>query len=104
MPEDQARTLLERTSLPRVTATTITGIDALLADIAASRAHGCFVTRGENVPDVTAMAVPLAINAETYGLAVAGPSHRMDAREPEIRGLLAAAREALSDKAMAGNG
>ena len=39
---------------------------------------GYFTTRGENVPDVTAIAIPIDINNERFGLAIAGPTHRMD--------------------------
>jgi DNA-binding IclR family transcriptional regulator len=95
MTEQEVHVLLKAPPLPRVTASTITTIYALLADIAVGRQRGYFVTRGENVPDVTAMAVPIAINNEFYGLAVAGPTHRMDVRETDIHAALAAARDAL---------
>jgi len=81
----------------RVTGHTITTIDALLADIAAGRASGCFVTQGENVPDVTAVAVPLWINNELYGLAIAGPAHRMDAHFSDIAGTLKQVGKSLSE-------
>ena len=48
------------------------------------RKLGYFMTQGENVPDVSAIAVHLSINNESFGLAVAGPSHRVDARFDEI--------------------
>ena len=89
-------------ALPCITSTTMTAVDALVTDIAEGRAKGCFVTRGENVPDVTAMAVPVAVNHELYGLAVAGPSHRMIEREAEIRAALAATRDGLLDQGLAG--
>lgn len=100
MPEQVARELLTVQPLPRITASTLTEVDGLLADIAAGRLRGAFVTRGENVPDVTAIASPIAINDEFYGLAVAGPSHRMDLRETEVRAALAAARDALRDQGL----
>lgn len=102
MKQEDLHKLLADAPLPRVTPATITDIDRLLADIAAGREAGCFVTRGENVPDVTAMAVPVAINNELYGLAVAGPSHRMNAREAEIRAKLAAAYDAAPDQELVG--
>lgn len=98
--DDDLRRLLTEESLPRITDMTITEVGPLMADIAAGREAGCFVTRGENVPDVTAVAVPVALNNEFYGLAVAGPSHRMDAREADIRAMLAAARDALADQGL----
>jgi DNA-binding IclR family transcriptional regulator len=101
LPEQEARSLLTVQPLPRITASTLVEVEALVVDIAAGRSRGCFITRGENVPDVTALAVPIAVNNEIYGLAVAGPSHRMDGREMGIETALAAARDALLDQGRA---
>ena len=62
----------------RITQNTITEPDALIFDILESRKRGYFVTRGENVPDVSAVSAFLNVNSETLAVAVAGPSHRMD--------------------------
>ncbi|MDP6174193.1 MAG: hypothetical protein QGF09_08520, partial [Rhodospirillales bacterium] len=51
--------------------------DAQAKDIAAGRDLGYFVTRGENVADVMAVAANLVLNGEPYGIAVAGPIQRM---------------------------
>jgi DNA-binding IclR family transcriptional regulator len=102
LPEGELRKLLANGPLPRVTAATITEIDSLLADIETGRAQDYFVTRGENVADVTAMALPVAINNELYGLAVAGPSHRMDSHEAQVGAALIASRNLLLDRALAG--
>jgi DNA-binding IclR family transcriptional regulator len=64
--------------LNKVTGSTITAQSRLVDDLAMSNERGYFVTRGENVADVTAIAVPVRVNNELLGLAVAGPSHRMD--------------------------
>ena len=97
LPWDERRAVLARVPRPQVTGSTLTDIAAIETDIAAGTQSGCFVTRGENVPDVTALAVPLAINGMVLGLAVAGPSHRMAAREAEIRQVLLATGNALRD-------
>lgn len=102
MEDKDLRELLNAGGLPCITAATITEMDTLVADINAGRANGCFVTRGENVPDVTAIAIPIAINNEFYGLAVAGPSHRMIEREDEIRTALTTTRDALLGQSPAG--
>ncbi|MDE2404367.1 MAG: IclR family transcriptional regulator [Sphingomonadales bacterium] len=91
----QARALLAEAGMPSVTPATRTSADALLAEFDAGRGDGCFATHGENVPDVTAFATPILLNADWYALAVAGPSHRMAAREHDIRAALTATREAL---------
>ena len=103
MKDQDLRSMLLESSLERVTGTTITEAEALLNDIADGRGQGCFITRGENVPDVTAMAVPIAVNHELFGLAVAGPSHRMDARDAEIRAALLETRDSLLDQGLVGN-
>lgn len=63
--------------LAAVTSRTLVDADRLEADLDESARRGYFMTQGENVSDVTAIAVPLSIHQETLGLAVAGPSHRM---------------------------
>ncbi|MCZ6575242.1 MAG: IclR family transcriptional regulator, partial [Gammaproteobacteria bacterium] len=54
-----------------------------------------FITRGENVADVTAIAVSLTIDEEVVGIAVAGPIHRMEANLDSYVQQLQAARQAL---------
>ncbi|HRP95343.1 MAG TPA: IclR family transcriptional regulator [Rhodocyclaceae bacterium] len=74
---DQLRALLERLPLARVTANTLTDIDTLLDDIEQGRRNGYFVTRGENVEDVSAIAIRREVNGEPFGIAIAGPSERL---------------------------
>lgn len=69
---------LKKQTLPKVTGNTIVTQSRLADDLAASAKRGYYMTRGENVVDVTAIAVPIRINNELLGLAVAGPSYRMD--------------------------
>lgn len=70
--------------LPRITDRTITAARRLKNDLDASRARGYYVTRGENVADVMALAAPVRIGTQTFGVAIAGPMHRMDANEPKL--------------------
>lgn len=84
--------------LTRVTSNTITTQPQLLAVLKEGVERGYFVTRGENVADVTAIAVPLNVNNELLGLAVAGPSHRMEPRlNDHLESLLAAQRQLRED-------
>lgn len=64
--------------LPRVTDRTITEPDKLRKELVASRARGLFITRGENVADVMAIAAPLRLGNMTLGIAIAGPLYRME--------------------------
>jgi DNA-binding IclR family transcriptional regulator len=78
--------------LPSVTPATITRPEDLLADLRVGQARGYFMTSGENVADVTALAVPVRVDGMALGVAVAGPSHRMAPAIPaEAAALLAAA-------------
>lgn len=76
--------LLGKLDLARVTDRTITSVDALRQDLAASEARGYFVTRGENVPDVMAISVARRVADDSYGIAVAGPIGRIESRLDEL--------------------
>jgi IclR family transcriptional regulator, acetate operon repressor len=65
----------------QVTSSTITDPDQLLTDIQRSRKRGYFVTRGENIADVMAIARACAMDGEMLAIAVAGPIHRL---EPKV--------------------
>lgn len=79
MPAAERNALLDRIKLTRITPNTITRRSALHKDLAAGLARGWAMTRGENVPDVHAVAAPFHIAGETYAVAVAGPAQRIDA-------------------------
>jgi DNA-binding IclR family transcriptional regulator len=78
MPAPERSALLAWLKLARVTPNTLTRREALEKDLALSRARGWYATRGENVPDVHALAVPVAVAGQGYAVVVAGPAHRMD--------------------------
>ena len=80
----EVRAWAEAQALPAVTAATLTDVEALLADIARGRRAGFFVTRGESVDDVYAVAVPVRWGDDALCIAVAGPAHRMDGHIDEI--------------------
>jgi DNA-binding IclR family transcriptional regulator len=95
LKDPELRALLDELPLPAVTAATLVDRQALLADIAESRKRGYYVTRGENVADVWAVAASLAINGETLAVAVAGPRHRMEMHLTACAGLLVATCDRL---------
>jgi IclR family transcriptional regulator, acetate operon repressor len=70
--------LLQRLPLPRVTMATITDREVLLTDLDQGRKRGYFVTKGENVVDVMAVAATVRLGGDSYGIAIAGPVHRME--------------------------
>jgi DNA-binding IclR family transcriptional regulator len=98
---DEVRQWLEQHPPQKVTDNTLTSYARLMDNLEEGKRLGYFTTRGENVPDVTAVAVLLSINSELYGLAVAGPSHRMDARFGAVAQALLDARRSLIDEGVA---
>ncbi|MEQ8232336.1 MAG: IclR family transcriptional regulator [Gammaproteobacteria bacterium] len=80
--------------LVAVTDQTLTSADTLCADLVRSRARGHYLTRGENVADVMAVAAPLAFGQALFGVAVAGPLPRMqDALAAHVTALATAIEE-----------
>lgn len=81
-------TLLDRLALTPATASTLTDHNQLLDDIVESRKRGYFITRGENVDDVMAIAIARQVYGETLGLAIAGPMERMIRHQERYRDTL----------------
>jgi DNA-binding IclR family transcriptional regulator len=70
-----------------VTPNTLATAAQLKLNLQQGRKRGYFVTRGENVIDVMAVAASLALDHEAFGIAIAGPLHRMEpalARHAEL--------------------
>ena len=89
MATEERGATLDRIKLARITPNTITRRSALEKDLAAGLARGWAMTRGENVPDVHAIAAPIRIAGETYAIAVAGPAQRIDANlQAHVRQLI----------------
>lgn len=85
--------------LARVTAHTITSTRRLKRDLGESRDRGYFVTRGENVADVMAIAATLRGGSGLFGVAVAGPMHRMEAAERSHAARLLQAVRSIEEQA-----
>jgi IclR family transcriptional regulator, acetate operon repressor len=81
MPSDKLDAWLHATDLKKVTDRTIVSTPRLKTDLAASRNRGYYMTQGENVSDVMAIAVPLHLGASTFGVAIAGPLQRLSDKE-----------------------
>ncbi|HBK07385.1 MAG TPA: IclR family transcriptional regulator [Acetobacteraceae bacterium] len=87
--------LVRKLSLPAITESTIKDANDLIRDIQQGRARDFFVTRGENVPDVMAIAIVRTVGEEPYGVAVAGPMARIEARSTAIFAALRKAGDTL---------
>ncbi len=90
LPTRELQALLETLERPAVTASTLVDAEGLMADIAESRRRGYSLTRGENVPDVWAVATTITLGAETVGVTLAGPRHRIEPAVDEAARLLMA--------------
>lgn len=84
MPKETRAQRIEKLKLKPVTDLTITSQRLLLREIQDCVARGYSVARGENSPDVTAIAMPLRISGMTLAISVAGPRARIDSSESVI--------------------
>lgn len=74
---DQRKAVIEQLPKPKMTDATLCDASALAADIEAGLRRGYQMTRGENVADVMAVAMPLSFGGDVFGVCIAGPMHRM---------------------------
>lgn len=97
----ELRDWLANHELGQITDNTITSYARLMDALAEGNRAGYYTTRGENVADVTAIAVPVCINDELFGIAVAGPAQRMESHFEAIAGRLKDAQRELVDRGVA---
>jgi len=83
--------------LPRVTEKTITSARRLKRELEESRRRGYYVTRGENVTDVMAIAAPALAGSVQLAVAIAGPLHRMEPAERKYVARLAETVRAIEE-------
>jgi DNA-binding IclR family transcriptional regulator len=77
LPAQDREQLIDRMELRQRTPQTITSRKALERDLAASIKRGWFMTQGEFLPEVTAIALPVLLADDHYAIVIAGPSARM---------------------------
>jgi len=96
LKETELRAWLKERKLQAITTATKVEHEALVQDVLDSRKQGYFVTRGENVSDVWAIAAFINVYNETLAVAVAGPQHRLESNVAEMAQLLVASCSFLS--------
>ena len=74
--------------LVKATAKSIINHGELQREVATGRTRGYFLTAGENVPDVGAVSCVLRVAGETFAIAVAGPTVRIQSNRQAIVRLL----------------
>jgi DNA-binding IclR family transcriptional regulator len=95
LPVDAMKDWLDKRPLRKVTKATLTSREQLEKDLDISRARGYFMTRGENVADVSAISASVILNNELFAIAVAGPGPRIDSQESSISQSLLKSRDRL---------
>jgi DNA-binding IclR family transcriptional regulator len=97
MTDEELTRILAELDRPQVTETTITNPEHLLADIQRSRKRGYFVTRGESIPDVMAVARTCEMDGELLAIAVGGPMHRLEPKLGSVGEALIRATSEIAD-------
>ena len=96
---DGLQAWLAQATLPQVTGHTLTTAATLTEDLIESKRRGYFLTRGESVSDVFAAAMPVRLNHDVLGIAVAGPQYRMENTLDHIAALMRAAVDDIEREA-----
>lgn len=78
LPEPRVREIVQATGLPRFTETTITSVEALLADLREARRRGFAVDDGEHEVGVRCIAVPVPGTSPAAAVSISGPSARIN--------------------------
>jgi DNA-binding IclR family transcriptional regulator len=89
MPPAEFEAFLAGTTLAQVTENTVTDIERFRDEIETGRRRGWFMTRGEHVVDVMAIAIVHFVDGEPLGIAVAGPMARMERNRDRTLAVLA---------------
>ncbi len=95
MAEDERRALMAQLSFERFTPRTISGVAQLEAELEKSAELGCFINLGESMPDVGALAWPVRLSGECYGISIAGPVYRIEPALTRFSAMLRTACSAL---------
>jgi len=99
LPRLERDKVLDAIELKRVTPATITNRRKLISHLEKGHARGWQMTRSENVSDVMAVARPVKLAGDQYGVAIAGPVHRMEASvDRHVKSLLGACAQLERDR------
>jgi DNA-binding IclR family transcriptional regulator len=88
LPPDQRNAMIQEMDLARHNEKTLGSADELRANIEQGIARGWFLTEGEYLSEVTALAVPLMVGNELYAVVIAGPGIRLGNRLNTLSELL----------------
>lgn len=80
VPDDRRRTIIDSLRFVKRSTHTLASKSAVVSDIRKGLDRGWFMTRGEYLEDVTAVAVPFMLGGEHFACGIAGPSNRMESK------------------------
>ncbi|HYC45620.1 MAG TPA: IclR family transcriptional regulator [Burkholderiales bacterium] len=95
MPLGERTALLDKIDMAKLTPATVTSRKKLEEEIARCAKRGWFVNAEESVKHIFAVAVPVAVNAETYAISLPGPTERMKPNLKHLVDGLEAARDRI---------
>jgi IclR family transcriptional regulator, acetate operon repressor len=101
LDDDKVRTLLAKTVFKKHTATTLSGVDALVLELADIRRSGLSYDREEHEPGIHCVAAPVSSRDGTLaaGMSVTAPAFRVSMKQLEDwSGLVREAAQALSEE------
>ncbi len=78
LPEDRRAAIIDSLRYVKRSTRTLASKAAVISDLRKGLARGWFMTRGEYLEDVTAVAVPVMLGGEHFACGIAGPSSRME--------------------------
>jgi DNA-binding IclR family transcriptional regulator len=91
LDEEARQQLVSELKLKRFTEHTLTTKRALLDDLARGAQQGVYITMGEHLADVMAIAMPIPLRGGAFAVGMAGPISRMQRKQREYTAALAQA-------------
>jgi IclR family acetate operon transcriptional repressor len=80
VPDARRATIIDGLRFVKRSSHTLASKSAVVSDIRRGLDRGWFMTRGEYLEDVTAVAVPFMLGGEHFACGIAGPSNRMESK------------------------
>lgn len=80
VPDDRRAAVIDSLQFVKRSTHTLASKSAVISDIRKGLNRGWFMTRGEYLEDVTAVAVPFMLGGEHFACGIAGPSNRMESK------------------------
>lgn len=97
MAPEGRRSVLKKLRYEKLTAKTLLAPEELEAEVLRGSRRGWYANIGESAPDLTAVAGPLLINGDLFGVSIAGPTSRIRPKMKQLVDMLQRTLAKLSD-------